>query len=241
LSIDIRDLNALEDRLKSPFRDKAWLRLGLTHRSYLHERPEEASESNERLEFLGDAVLGMVVANILYERFPDQPEGWLTEARSRIVRTETLAHVASGLGLGDALLLGRGEEQSGGRTRQRNLARAYEAMVGAVFVDQGYVKARAFIRRTLTGQLRAVEGGPANYKSLLQESVQRGGRKAPEYTTRAAEAAGRQFQSEVVIDGAILGVGTGTSKRQAEQRAARQAYEALQLSSPRPATAVDGP
>lgn len=219
----------LEDRLGVAFRDTAVLRLALTHRSFVHERPLEAPESNERLEFLGDAFLGMVIAGELYRRFPDEDEGRLTEMRSRLVRTETLASLASTLGIGVALRLGRGEEASGGRDRARNLARVFEAVVGAVFVDQGYRKGRAFVLRAFRGKLGGLDERFANYKSMLQEAVQSQGGPAPSYRTMSdAGPLPERFTVEVRA-GTETATGTGSTKQQAGQAAAKAALEAMAL------------
>lgn len=226
--MDSQQERLLQTRLGVAFRDPAVLRLALTHRSFLHERPLEAPESNERLEFLGDAFLGLVIADELYKRFPGEAEGTLTEMRSRLVRTEMLAGISERLGIGECLLLGRGEEQSGGRARPRNLARVFEAVVGAVYVDQGYRKARAFVLRAYKGKLGALDARFTNYKSLLQEAVQSKGHRAPEYRTvgEAGSGEGHLFTVEVRA-GPETAQGTGATKQQAEQAAAKAAYEAV--------------
>lgn len=223
----------LQARLGLTFHRSELLTLALTHRSFLHERPEEGPESNERLEFLGDSFLGVVIAGELYKRFPDEPEGKLTEMRSRLVRTEALADIGARLGIGACLRLGRGEEQSGGRERSRNLARGFEAVVGAVFVDQGYRTAMALVLRCFKGRLAAMDERFTNYKSLLQEAAQGSGQPAPEYHTVSEGGPGhtRQFTVEVSTRDGLKMAGLGSTKRQAEQAAAKAAYEAA-TSSP---------
>ena len=153
------DWTLLEKRLGLKFRDPLLLQQALVHRSYLNEMPDSGLESNERLEFLGDAVLGLVVGSKLFTDYPEHSEGQLTELRVALVRRETLARVAKSLSLGDFLFLGRGEASAGGKGRVSNLSAAYEAVVGAVFVDGGMDKARRFIVRSLTSEVAALPEG----------------------------------------------------------------------------------
>ena len=202
----------------------------LTHASYLNEADVQA-QSNERLEFLGDSVLGMVIAHELFRMFPNAGEGDLTRMRAEIVRGSTLAMAAARLGLGDHMILGRGEESAGGRSRDRNLAGAMEAMVGAVYRAHGYRSARAFILRLLRPELRQIrkEGARVDPKSALQHLVQARWHEPPEYVTVEEETggAGRRFTVEVRVAGATLGSGSGLSKREAQQKAALEAVEGL--------------
>jgi ribonuclease-3 len=183
------------------------------------------------MEFLGDAVLNFIVTEKLYEEFPELSEGELTEIRASLVCRDTLAELASSLRLGDCLLLGRGEELSGGRAKGSNLANAMEALLGALFLDQGLAKARRFILRQLKPELQKIGPGKTvpNYKALVQEFVQ--GEKKPTPIYRLVEASGpdhsRQFTAEILVDGEALGRGTGTSKKVAESQAARAAWEKL--------------
>ncbi|MYE47502.1 MAG: ribonuclease III [Chloroflexi bacterium] len=219
--------------LRIRFADEALLRLALTHPSYTNEH-DGSDGSFERLEFLGDSVLGMVVAERLYERFPDVEEGRLTLWRAHIVQGPTLAEAARRLGLGQYLLLGRGEEATGGRERPGNLADAYEALIGALKLDRGpdggLEGARRFIERTLAPELDALQTDPAelNTKGALQQYCEgRFGR--PQYLTveeRGPEHA-REFSVEVRIDGVVLGQGSGRTKQQAEKDAAREALRRL--------------
>lgn len=226
-----RDPADLERALGVTFRDRRVLQQALAHRSYVHERPD-VQTSNERLEFLGDAFLGFVIADELYRRFPDLPEGHLTRLRTALVRKETLAEVAASLGLGDFMYLGRGEAREGGRQRATNLSRGLEAVVGAVLVDQGYDAARVWLLQLLASAIErlAEQGPPADEKSRIQEVVQAGGRPSPVY--RVVEATGpdhrRAFVVEVVVGDEVLGRGAGRSKRAAEREAARAALAALQ-------------
>jgi ribonuclease-3 len=220
----------MEKRLGVRFKKKGRLRTALTHRSYLHEHPEEDWESNERLEFLGDAVLGYVVAEELFRRFPDLPEGQLTKLRSGLVRWETLALVAGELEIGTHLFLGHGEEQSGGRERERNLACAYEAVLGAILEDRGVPEVRKCVLRHLSRELDALpEAEMEDYKSLLQETVQAQGEGAPVYrtvSTRGPEHS-KEFTVEVLVRSRVLGEGRGKSKRTAQRGAAEQALSVL--------------
>lgn len=229
------DLSALQERLGIRFRDETLLSVALTHPSYANEHPEEGGETNERLEFLGDAVLGLVVAEELYGRFPEAGEGRLTEWRAHLVMGPTLASVASSLQIGDALRLGRGEEASGGRRREGNLERAYEAVLGALMLDGGLDAARDFVRRTLADEFDGLdgEGTVLNSKGALQQLVQ-GERGRPEYVTVAEEGPdhARRYTVEVYIDGEVLGAGSGVSKQLAEKEAAREALEALETLEP---------
>ncbi len=222
---------SVEKDLRVSFRDKSLLLKALVHSSYMNEHPSEFKESNERLEFLGDALVGLVVAHEVYRRYPDLPEGQLTEFRSAVVRGESLAHVGEELNLGQHLLMGKGEEAGGGRQRRSNLAAAFEALVGAVFLDRGYDKARDFILRVLRSRLDALARPSVskNSKSALQEMAQAKGLSSPVY--RVTEVTGedhtREFEVEVEVDGRVAGRGRGRRKSQAEQEAASQALEAL--------------
>jgi ribonuclease-3 len=212
------------------FRDPALLRTALTHPSFSNEHPAEAPETNERLEFLGDAVLGMIVAETLYDRYPEVEEGRLTEWRAQLVCGPTLARVAQQFGLGEALLLGRGEEATGGRAREGNLERVFEAVIGAVMLDQGLDAARSVARTALLDEFAALEedSSTLNPKGALQQLVQgRFGR--PHYVTAGEEGPehARRFTIEVRIDGEVVGTGEGTSKQQAEKEAARAAIEVM--------------
>ena len=227
----MRTLGPLETALGVSFRDKELLRLALVHSSYLNENPGAFSEPNERLAFLGDALIGVVAAEELYRRYPQWSEGQLTQARSALVRGETLAGLAERLGLGHHLYMGRGEEAGGGRERPTNLAAVLEALVGALFLDQGYEAARDWFLSISLAELSTLgeQSAPTNPKSSLQELVQGKGLDAPSY--RITEAAGedhaRQFTAEVSVDGRVEGRGTGARKSQAEQAAAAEALAAI--------------
>ena len=217
---------ALERLLRVKFKDQRLLRLALTHRSYVHEQQEHGPETNERLEFLGDAFLGLAIAQETYRRFPDADEGQLTSWRSALVRTESLAAMARELRLGEYLHLGRGEEQSGGRDRDRNLARALEAVVGAVLEDQGQSAARRWTLRLFSPALDALgDASHKDYKSVLQEMAQAAGKGSPVYRTVSSEGPDhrKEFAVEVLVMDTVVGRGHGLSKRTAQLEAARQA------------------
>ena len=224
-------LDSFEDALGVSFNDKDLLRTALVHSSYLNENPGESSDSNERLEFLGDALIGLVMAEELYRRHPDRPEGELTSMRSALVRGDTLASVGSSLDLGRFLVMGKGEERNGGRDRASTLAAAFEALVGALFLDQGYESARHFVLKALAEEISRVDHEPVqtNSKSLLQELLQGQGLDPPAYriTHITGDDHARSFTAEAVSEGKVVGHGTGSRKALAEQQAAADALKAL--------------
>jgi ribonuclease-3 len=217
------------------FRDPELLRTALRHRSVLHDwtaagMTGELPQSNERLEFLGDAVLGYLVADELYKRFPGATEGELTKQRAAVVRAEQLVSWAREIRLADYLYLGQGERVTEG-ARDRMLAGAFEAVVGAIALDRGLTGARSFVMRFLRRDRDVILAGheEANPKGRLQELLQERFRYAPEYRITSAEgpAHARRFTAEVMLNRQVLGTGSGASKRDAEQAAARMAIEAL--------------
>jgi ribonuclease-3 len=210
-------------RLGHDFADPELLATALRHRSWCVEHP--GHEPNERLEFLGDAVLGLVVAAELYQRHPDLLEGRLTDARKAVVSTTGLAPVALELGLGEQLVLGRGEEQSGGRLKASLLENGFEAVVGAVFLDGGLDAAHRFVVAHLGAALeRAIDAPGDDFKSRLQEAAARLGHPAPRYEVHAeGPDHAKLFHATVRIDGEVRGEGDGRTKKQAEQVAARSA------------------
>ena len=219
-----------------PFRNIGLLRRALVHRSYLNENPDFPVGSNERLEFLGDAVLGFIIAEHLYEKYPDLTEGELTALRAALVKSSTLARFAKRLDLGDYIYLGRGEAESGGRARQPILASGLEALIGAIYLDRGIEEARHFILQFSADEILAIEQGelPKDFKSRLQELAQAELRLTPVYETVAATGPdhAKEFVVEVRVGGNALAQGTGRSKQIAEQEAARQALENWSKTSP---------
>jgi ribonuclease-3 len=226
-------LGAIEDRLGYRFKDTALLERALTHRSHAHERTDGESFQYERLEFLGDALLGFVVSDWLYKGDSEAPEGLLTRRRQAVVRTSTLAATARELGLGEAIRLGRGEERTGGREKPSLLADLFEAVLGAIYMDGGLRPARAFVKRHLGPVLAEIqEPGKRSddYKTRLQETTQAMLRRTPRYriVSTSGPAHALQFEVEVMVDGRVLGKGSGTNRKRAEQAAARQGLDQLE-------------
>lgn len=224
------ELQLLQQKLGVTFRDVRLLHTALIHTSYANEAPGRVMH-NERLEFLGDAVLELASSTYLYEHFPEMPEGELTKTRASIVCSTTLAKLASGLHLGDYLLLGRGEEMGGGRTRQTNLEDVFEAVIGAVYLDQGWEAAQAYVVRQLRGEFENAEHGAIlkDYKTILQEIVFRkdGQSITYELVSESGPDHAKEFTFRVRVTGTVMGEGTGHSKKEAEQHAARAALEKI--------------
>lgn len=218
-------LETLDRALGVSFRDPGLRQAAVTHRSYAFE--QGLTTTNERLEFLGDSVLGLVVTDMAYRSYPDMPEGQLAKLRAAIVNMQALADVARSLGIGDVVLLGKGEEQSGGRDKASILADALEAVFGAVYLDLGLDQARQLIERLFRPRMGAyVRGeGDRDYKTILQEITSQELRSIPDY--RVADRGPdheKEFTATVHIAGEPLGTGVGRSKKEAEQQAAREAY-----------------
>jgi len=236
----LADPAALEEILGISFNDALLLEQALVHSSFVNENPTQVPKSNERLEFLGDAILGLVIAEELYQNTPDASEGEMTNLRAALIRGNTLARVAKAIRLGDHLYLGKGEEANGGRDKTTNLAGALEAVIAAIFLDQGFATARKCTLRLFQSELRraASQGTEANYKSRLQEFIQAGGGETPAYYVTRTEGPdhNRSFTVEVRSGDTILGNGTGRSKKLAETEAARSALERLLSQPPPPCT-----
>ncbi len=217
-------LAALEERLGVRFRDRSLLDLALRHGSFSHEHGHDPAKSYERLEFLGDAVLSLVVADDLYRRNPGMDEGGLAKNRARLVNEGALASAARRLNLGDYLMLGRGEEKGGGRQRSSMLADAVESVIGAVYVDSGYGVAHALVTRWLGELVEDIQRVGDDFKSQLQERLQRR-RQMPKYRIVRSEGPehARTFVAAVEAGGKQLGEGRGQSKKEAEQEAAADA------------------
>ena len=217
-------------RLDLPFRDYLLLSRALTHRSYLNEHPE-ALEDNERLEFLGDAVLDFLVGAWLYNHFPEMSEGELTRLRSALVRTEQLAEFAAQIDLGSVMRLGRGEAEGGGKMRPALLCATFEALVGALFLSAGFNAVREFVEPLLESAAYQIisDRKEQDPKSLLQEWVQSEGFGPPVYRTVAASGPehDKVFDVEVVVDGKPYGRGSGHSKQSAAKAAAKNALDSL--------------
>ena len=219
----------LEGAIGYHFRNINLLQNALTHSSYANERYHNSLMSNERLEFLGDSILGMVVAEHLYRNFPDRPEGELTRMRADMVCERALAEVANRLSLGQHLLLGHGEERFGGRSRESILADAVESVIAATYVDGGMNAAVDFIRKFILCDVPAQRLRNADYKTTLQELVQQ--KKNQVLTYELVGESGpdhdKKFDVEVCLNGQVVGRGIGSSKKRAEQEAARVAMENL--------------
>jgi ribonuclease-3 len=215
---------AMADRLGHAFADRSLLHRALSHRSWCAER--DGADSNERLEFLGDAVLGLVVAEHCFAAYPDFAEGQLAKVRSAVVNARVLAEVAAGLDVGAVLLLGKGEESSGGRTKGSLLADAMEALIGAVYLDAGWASSRALVLRLLGERIERAAAEPEGFdhKSRLQEATVRAGDGIPLYEIEGSGPDhGRHYRAVVFVGGETRGSGEGTSKKDAEQAAAADA------------------
>ena len=222
-------LTKLEQGLGYTFRNKALLENALTHSSYANENRERHLPDNERLEFLGDSILGFVVAEYLYRNFPDKPEGELTRIRADLVCERNLAEAAATIELGSYLLLGHGEEQGGGRKRDSIVSDAMESVIAASFMDGGFDAAKEIIDRLILSNIP--KGRPRNfdYKTAFQELVQRKKDQQIHYelTGESGPDHDKHFEVEVLLNGKAVGRGVGSSKKRAEQAAAEAAIEAL--------------
>jgi len=227
----LADLVDLQRALKVSFKDISLLERAVVHSSYLNENPDLTQVSNERLEFLGDAVLGLIVAEKLYRDYPHFNEGEMTRFRAAIVRKETLSRLAKTISLGDYLYLGKGEDADNGRNKPANLSSALEAVIAAIFLDQGFATTREFILGIIDTELKKVinQNSGIDYKSELQELIQYREQKIPDYhlikTTGPDHS--KKFTIEVRVNGMLLGTGTGKTKKAAEAEAARFALEYL--------------
>ena len=231
--VRLRDeFETLQQSIGYRFRDRGLLEHAMTHTSRANEDVSGGVRDNESLEFLGDAVLGFIIADLLFNEFPEHDEGHKSKIKAAMVSTATLGRLAERLSLGDHLLLGRGEEKTGGRQKQALLADSYEALIAAIYLDGGIEHARAFVARefaALVEDARRAGSAGQDYKSALQELVQSQNAPLPEY--RLVGTVGpdhrKLFQVEVVLSGEAVAEATGTSKKEAEQEAARLALEHL--------------
>ena len=231
--IRLRDeFEALQQTIGYRFRDRGLLEHAMTHTSRANEDVSGGVRDNESLEFLGDAVLGFLIADLLFNEFPEHDEGQKSKIKAAMVSTATLGRLAERLSLGDHLLLGRGEEKTGGRQKQALLADSYEALIAAIYLDGGIEHARAFVVREFAALVDEARVGAAgqDYKSALQELVQSRNEPLPEYRLIGTVGPDHRklFQVEVVVNGGPVADATGTSKKEAEQEAARLALERLQ-------------
>jgi ribonuclease-3 len=229
----LADLTTLQKAMGVSFNDPSLLEQALVHSSYINENPDFALTSNERLEFLGDAILGFIVAEELYRRFTQLSEGEMTKMRSFLVQRDTLSRIAKNISLGDYLYLGKGEEASGGRRKPANLAGALEAIIAAIFLDQGLAAIRDFVLRSVNQELNKLltQGVGVDYKSQLQEIIQARKQQTPSY--KVIKTVGpdhnKTFIVEVRVGDTVLGSGSGKSKKEAEAEAARSALARLPI------------
>ena len=222
-------IKELETAIGYRFRNISLLQNALTHSSYANERWHNSLLSNERLEFLGDSVLGMLVADYLYRTFPDRPEGELTRMRADMVCEHTLATAANRIGLGEHLQLGHGEEQGGGRNRESILADAMESVIAACFLDGGLDAALKIVRPFILVEVPVKKLHNADYKTALQELVQQKKNQVLSYAMvgQSGPDHDKKFDVEVSLNGRVVGKGSGSSKKRAEQMAAKDAIAAL--------------
>ena len=219
----------LENAIGYRFKNIQLLQNALTHSSYANERWHNSLLSNERLEFLGDSVLGMLVAEYLYRNFPDRPEGELTRMRADMVCEQTLAAAANKIGIGEHLLLGHGEERFGGRTRNSILADAMESVIAACFLDGGLNAALTVVQKFILVEVPVTRLHNVDYKTRLQELVQQKKNQVLSYTLvgQSGPDHDKQFDVDVSLNGNVVGSGSGRSKKRAEQMAAKAAIEKL--------------
>ena len=227
----LKRLTALQEKLHYAFRNPDLLSTALTHRSHVNENPQLGARDNERLEFLGDAVLGLCVSDLLMKKHADFDEGTLSKIRSLLVNEKPLADLAAQLGLGDCLLLGRGEDHSGGRTKESLLANALEAVIAAIYLDSSFSKTKTIIKKLMGPLLNdeALNAQCFDYKTALQELCQKKYKSAPLYAL--LESSGpdhdKPFEVEVTVGPDIRQIGYGKSKKDAQKQAAQKAWESL--------------
>jgi len=227
----VPDIEKLQEILGVSFKQPALLEQALVHSSYINENPANNVSHNERLEFIGDAVLGFIMAERLYQEMPDLSEGEMTRARATLVRGDTLARIAGDIKLGDFLYMGKGEEATGGRNKAPNLAGALEAVIAAIYLDHGIYTVKIVVSKIFEKEWQNLvsQGVEVDYKSMLQEFAQRKYQSAPIY--KLVEEVGPDhdptFTVEVIVNGKWSGTGQGKSKKQAETDAARAALTAL--------------
>ena len=225
------DLKNLEEKIGLKFKSKDLLKTAFIHRSYLNEHPKEKLPHNERLEFLGDSVLGIIISDYLFRKFPKDPEGDLTNYRSSIVNARILSKVSREMGLGNYLFLSKGEESTGGRERQYILANTYESLLGAIYLDSGVGEAEKFVQNTLIGHLHEIIKHKLykDHKSQLQEISQSRFNVTPNYKviSEVGPDHTKVFETGAYLDKKLLAKGQGKSKQSSEQEAARAALEKI--------------
>lgn len=228
----LNNISALEDKIKYSFKDKKILQTAITHSSYANERKAKKLSYNERIEFLGDSVLSLVISEYLYKMYPFLPEGELTVTRAKIVCENSLAKCAADINLGTYLLLGKGEELSGGRDKISIQSDAFEALIGAIYTDGDFETAKTFILESMESIIKSCVDGKLFYdfKTHLQELVQQNGEQHILYNVIDEKGPdhNKTFVTEVSINGTVSGKGTGHSKKESEQNAAKDALTNLQ-------------
>jgi ribonuclease III len=226
----IMSLDHLQQMLPYRFRDDSLLNTALTHRSYVNENPSETGHDNERLEFLGDAVLELCISELLMNNFPDYQEGQLSQLRAAIVTEQPLAEMAKSFRLGDYLLLGKGEEASGGRSKPSLLANTFEALIAAIYLDGGFEEAAALIRRLFTPLIEKGYRTYRDYKTIVQQISQHAFKETPRYTLihESGPDHDKTFEIQISIADRIQTTGIGKNKKEAEQCAAEQAIRILE-------------
>lgn len=225
------EVNSLNTKISYVFQNRDLLKLALTHKSYANEQGGPKASHNERLEFLGDAILGAAIADLLYDRLPQAAEGMLSRIRAQLVRAETLAAIARDLDLGPILLLGKGELATGGQTKDSILSSALEALIGAIYMDTGFIAAKSAVLEYFTDRLDAacIAENRSDYKTMLQELAQNLYRRSPEYLV--VDELGPDHEKIFEVKVSILGkerFGKGKNKKEAEQNAAKFLIDHLQ-------------
>jgi len=229
----LQRLAALQEKLRYVFRDLELLSTALTHRSYVNENPHLGASDNERLEFLGDSVLGLCISDLLMKKHADFDEGTLSKIRSLMVNEKPLADLAVKLGLGECLLLGKGEEHSGGRAKESLLANALEAVIAAIYLDSNFSKTKTFLKQLMKPLLNdeTLNAQCFDFKTALQELCQKKYKSAPLYTvlTSSGPDHAKTFEVEVTAGDEIRQIGRGKSKKDAQKQAAQKAWESLHV------------
>jgi ribonuclease-3 len=243
--MDAPSLDDLAERLGIVLREPDLIRQAFVHSSYYNENPSDVPGHNERLEFYGDAVIGLAVSRLLYERYPDEDEGFLTARRAALVNREALAAIALSMNLDRYLKLGRGEADAGGATRPSVLAAAFEALAGALSLTEGHDRTDEVLVRLFEPSLEAlneIDGPPKSAKSRLQELTQRQLGVKPSYQVTATSGPPheQQFEVAVQLDGKLIAVGSGSSRQRAEEQAAAEALDLLRAAAAATADAADG-
>lgn len=227
----VETLEKIENKLGYHFSNKDLLSKAFVHRSFYNENKERLCEHNERLEFLGDAVLGLIVSKYLYAMLPESEEGILSHLKARLVDATTCCHYAETLSLGEYVLLGKGEKRNDGKGRESIYADLFEAVIGAIFLDAGFLEAeKVFLRHCEALVLQAISEPMSNYKAKLQEVLQKNHKKSPVYKVlkESGPDHAKQFLVAVFLDDVLLGEGEGLSKKQAEQQAAKNALNRME-------------